>query len=112
MNDRGMRRPTNPEIATSDEVRATLKRLVEEHNEPLAGLSRMIKRSDGYLGRFIDGGSPERLLAKDRLLLAQYFRIDERLLGAGDDEARAPWSPPKVKAPRRWMAWWRSKRPE
>lgn len=94
----------------ADEVRATLRRLVVEHNESLADLSRMLKRSPGYLSRFIDGGSPEKLLAKDRLLLAQYFRIDERLLGAEDDDARAPWSPPAVKVRKPWVAWWRSGR--
>lgn len=100
------------ELVTPEQVRATLQRLAAEHNESLAGLSRMIRRSDGYLSRFIDGGSPERLLPKDRLLLAKYFRIDERLLGAEDDEARAPWSPPPVKVRKPWVAWWRSKRPE
>lgn len=99
--------PRKPVTATPDQVRATLKRLVAEQNEPLAGLSRMLKRSPGYLARFIDGGSPEKLLAKDRLLLAQYFRIDERELGAEDDDAVAPWSPPTVPARKRWLPWWR-----
>jgi hypothetical protein len=95
-------------LVTPEQVRATLERLVEQHGESLAGLSRMIKRSDGYLSRFIEGGSPVKLLAKDRLLLAKYFRIDERELGAQEDEARAPWSPPKEKPRRRWLPWWGS----
>lgn len=92
--------------ATPAQVRATLTRLAAEHNEPLAGLSRMIRRSPGYLARFIEGGSPEKLLAKDRLVLAQYFGVDERLLGAGEDEARAPWVPPVAKEWVGWVPWW------
>lgn len=46
-----------------------------------ATLSRMIGRSDGYLTRFIEGGSPVRLLAKDRSILAKYFGVDERMPG-------------------------------
>lgn len=97
------------ELVTPEQVRATLEKLVEQHGEGLAGLSRMIGRSDGYLSRFIEGGSPATLLPKDRLLLAKYFRIDERFLGAGDDDARPPWSPPKPEAKRkRWTPWWGS----
>jgi hypothetical protein len=96
-------------LVTPEQVRATLQSLVAEHGESLAGLSRMIRRSDGYLSRFIDGGSPVKLLAKDRLLLAKYFGIDERQLGAEEDEARAPWTPPKPVAKRkRWVPWWGS----
>ena len=95
--------------ATPKQVRETLERLVAERDERLAGLSRMIGRSSGYLSRFLEGGSPAALLPKDRLLLAKYFRIDERLLGASDDDVRAPWSPPKGEAPRkRWKPWWGS----
>lgn len=100
------------DTATPEQVRATLSRLADKHGEDLAGLSRMIGRSAGYLSRFIDGGPPAKLLAKDRLLLAKYFRIDERELGASDDDSVAPWSPPKEKARKRWLPWWRSSRRE
>ena len=74
--------------ATPDQVRATLARLVEADGASLAALSRMIRRNEAYLQQFINRGTPERLAELDRLLLAQYFRIDERELGARD-----PWKP-------------------
>lgn len=93
--------------ADPDQVRANLRRLIEEQQEALAPLSRFIGRSDGYLHRFLEGGSPVKLLARDRLMLAKYFRVDERLLGAAEDEARPPWSPPKRTANRKpWHPWW------
>ncbi len=95
--------------ATPEQVRATLTRLVAEHGEGLAGLSRMIRRSNGYLARFLEGGSPAMLLPKDRLVLAKYFQIDERVLGAGDDDAVPPWAPPAKAAPR--QKWKRRERP-
>jgi len=99
--------PTAWTTATPDQVRDTLRRLVERDGEQLAPLSRMMGRSDGYLSRFLDGGSPARLTPKNRLTLAKYFGVDERELGAADDEGRAPYIPAKRKSLRTaWRAWW------
>lgn len=73
---------------TPDQVRATLARLIEADGASFAALSRMIRRNHTYLWQFIHRGLPERLAEPDRLLLEQYFRIDERELGARD-----PWLP-------------------
>jgi hypothetical protein len=76
-------KPAPPE-RTPDEVRATLQRLVEERGDSLAALSRMVRRNDAYLQQFIKRGTPDRLPEDERRMLAMYFNIDERELGARD----------------------------
>ena len=90
-----MKLPTTWTTATPEQVRDTLRRLVDRDGEELAPLSRMIGRADGYLSRFLDGGSPVRLSVKNRRILAEYFNVDERELGAADDEGRVPYLPKK-----------------
>lgn len=63
-------------------IRATLERQARLHGETFAGLSRMLRRSDRYLQRFVREGTPRKLEPKEALLLAGYFRIDPMLLGA------------------------------
>ena len=62
--------------------------LADHHQESLASLSRMIGRNPAYLQQFISRGTPRRLDEDDRLVLAKFFDIDERELGARD-----PWVP-------------------
>lgn len=73
----------------SADPRAVLDRLVSERGEDYAALSRMIGRNAAYVQQFIKRGSPRRLAERDRALLAAYFAIDERLLGA---PASAPFA--------------------
>lgn len=67
--------------------RAELDALVRRHGDSYAALSRMLGRNDAYLQQFVRRGSPRRLSERDRRLLADYFRADERLLGAPDRES-------------------------
>lgn len=83
-----MRGKGEAQSATAEQVRATLESLALERGVSLAELSRMIRRNEAYLQQFIRRGTPARLAEDDRLMLARYFRIDERLLGA-----REPWTP-------------------
>lgn len=73
---------------TPEQIRATVERLAAEQGESLAALSRMLRRNDAYLQQFVKRGSPKRLPEDARLLLAQFFGVDERELGARD-----PWMP-------------------
>lgn len=73
---------------TSEQVRATVQRLADAQGESLAELSRMIGKNSAYLQQFVKRGSPIWLAEDDRLLLARYFQVDERCLGARD-----PWTP-------------------
>ena len=63
------------------DARAALQRLIEDRGEDYAGLSRLIGRNPAYIQQFIKRGSPRRLAEEDRRLLAQYFGIEEAVLG-------------------------------
>ncbi len=68
--------------------RENLRRLAAERGESLANLSALIGRNAAYLQQFVARGSPKRLADDDRLRLAKFLNVDERLLGARD-----PWKP-------------------
>lgn len=66
----------------ADLARATLERLMKEHGEDYASLSRFMGRNAAYMQQFIKRGVPRRLKEEDRVKLARYFGVDEALLGA------------------------------
>ena len=55
--------------------RERLEVLVVRHGETYAALSRMIKRDDGYLQRFVSRGIPRWLRPAESALLARYLRV-------------------------------------
>lgn len=63
--------------------RANLERLIRERGEDYASLSRLLGRNAAYVQQYIKRGSPRRLAEDDRRLLANYFGVDEALLGGG-----------------------------
>lgn len=67
-----------------DEVRArvALQALVDERGSDLAALSRLLGRNAAYVHQYLHRGSPKRLAERDRQLLAEFFGVDEALLGA------------------------------
>ena len=66
---------------TETESRLLLERLIHERGEDYAGLSRLLGRNSAYVQQYIKRGTPRRLAEEDRRLLANYFGIDETLLG-------------------------------
>lgn len=64
------------------EPRVLLDRLVRESGADYSALSRMLGRNAAYIQQYIKRGSPRRLDERDRRRLADYFGIDEALLGA------------------------------
>jgi hypothetical protein len=66
--------------------RDVLQLLVEEKGETLAGLSRWLGRSPGYLRGFVHEGTPEALPEPVRDKLSRYFGIDVALLARDLDE--------------------------
>lgn len=68
--------------------RAELERLIVEHREDYAGLSRMLGRNAAYVQQFIKRGVPKRLAEDDRRKLARYFGVDESLLGGAASHAQ------------------------
>lgn len=69
------------------DARSNLDRLIAEHDEDYASISRLIGRNAAYIQQFIHRGSPRRLAERDRQVIARYFGIDERLLGGPDPDA-------------------------
>ncbi|KWV93395.1 S24 family peptidase [Erythrobacter sp. YT30] len=65
-----------------DSVRARLLELSQERGASLASLSELLGRNPSYLQQFITKGSPRKLAETDRRTLAQFFGVDERVLGA------------------------------
>jgi len=61
--------------------RLALEALIAERGEDYAGLSRLIGRNAAYIQQYIRRGSPRRLAEADRRRLAQYFGVEERVLG-------------------------------
>lgn len=75
------------EVSAHD-ARARVLQLAEERKVSLASLSRLVGKNASYLQQFATRGSPKRLGEDERLMLAKFFGVDERELGA-----REPWSP-------------------
>ncbi len=62
-------------------ARRELDRLVTNSGASYAALSRMLGRNAAYIQQYIKRGTPDRLEERDRRLLADYFGVDEALLG-------------------------------
>lgn len=62
--------------------RLVLERLARERGDDYSALSRLIGRNAAYIQQFIKRGTPKRLAERDRRVLAEYFAVDELLLGA------------------------------
>ena len=66
------------------DARATLARLIAERGDDYAAISRLIGRNASYIQQYIGRGSPRILAERDRRIIARYFGVDERMLGAPD----------------------------
>lgn len=67
------------------DARAALERLIASHGDDYAGLSKLVGRNAAYIQQYIKRGSPRTLPEKERGILARYFGVDERLLGAPEN---------------------------
>lgn len=72
-----------------NDPRKALERLCAERGVDFAGLSRLIGRNPAYIQQYIRRGSPKRLKDEERRKLAQYFDVDERVLGGPAGRAGA-----------------------
>jgi Peptidase S24-like len=72
--------------------RDELERLARAHGDDYAALSRLVGRNPAYIQQFIKRGSPRRLPERERAILARYYGVDARVLGApeeaGDSQGR------------------------
>lgn len=64
-----------------ENVREELERLIQERNLGYSAVSRLLNRNPAYIQQFIKRGSPRRLDDEDRRILAQFFGVDEQVLG-------------------------------
>lgn len=64
------------------DARQALDQLIQQKGSSYAAISRMIGRNASYIQQFIRRGSPRQLEEQDRTMLAQFFGVDDRVLGA------------------------------
>ena len=67
-------------VARGGDARGVLRVAAEIRGATMAELSRVIARSAGYVGRFIDHGVPAALDVADQRDLARYLGISASLL--------------------------------
>ncbi|GAA0486711.1 hypothetical protein GCM10009096_31900 [Parasphingorhabdus litoris] len=68
--------------ALGDDPRANLERLIRENGDDFSSLSRMLGKNPAYIQQYIKRGTPKKLDEEDRRKLAEFYAIDEQLLGA------------------------------
>ncbi len=66
----------------NDDPRANLETLIRKNGHDFAALSKMLGKNPAYIQQYIRRGSPKKLDENDRRRLAEFYEVDERLLGA------------------------------
>lgn len=72
-----------------EDPRAALDRLIRANGDDYVTLSRLLGRNAAYVQQYLKRGSPRHLPERERALLARYFGVDEKLLGAPDSARRS-----------------------
>lgn len=70
-----------------EHVREELDRLLRERGSGYAAISRMLGRNPSYIQQFIKRGSPKSLDPDDRRMLANFFGVDEHVLGGPENSS-------------------------
>ena len=65
-----------------DQARQTLDELIIKRKVNYASISRLLGRNPAYIQQYIRRGSPKHLDDADRRVLAQFFGVNEDVLGA------------------------------
>jgi len=65
-----------------DDARRALEELIQKRGCNYSEISRLLGRNAAYIQQFIRRGSPKQLDEQDRAVLARFFGVDERVLGA------------------------------
>jgi len=74
----------------TDDPRIRLHQLARQRGVSLSRLSAMIGKNTTYLQQFVRKGSPRKLEETARRTLAEFFGVDEALLGAPEEIYRIP----------------------
>ena len=64
-----------------DDPRATLDELIRQRGVNYSAVSRLLGRNVSYIQQYLRKGSPRHLDEQDRHILAQFFGVDEVVLG-------------------------------
>jgi phage repressor protein C with HTH and peptisase S24 domain len=65
-----------------DQARKALDELIRERGCNYSSISRLLGRNAAYIQQYIRRGSPRQLDEQDRSVLARFFGVDEKVLGA------------------------------
>ena len=77
----------------TEDARANLEKLIRENGHDFAALSKMLGKNPAYIQQYIRRGSPKKLDENDRRRLAEFYGVDERLLGAPTARALSAKNP-------------------
>jgi phage repressor protein C with HTH and peptisase S24 domain len=67
-----------------EEARRALDELIQQQGDNYSAISRLLGRNAAYIQQYIRRGTPRYLDERDRAVLARYFGVDEKVLGAPD----------------------------
>ena len=67
------------------DAREILRQLIKNNGDDYKGISELIGRNPSYIQQYIERGSPKNLAEKDRISLARYYSVDQKILGAPDE---------------------------
>jgi hypothetical protein len=70
-----------------DDARRALDELIQKRGCNYSEISRLLGRNAAYIQQYIRRGSPRQLDEQDRAVLARFFGVDEKVLGAPDRRA-------------------------
>ncbi len=63
-------------------ARKNLEMLIRKNGNDFASLSKMLGKNPAYVQQYIRRGTPKKLDEEDRRRLAEFYGVDEQLLGA------------------------------
>ena len=66
----------------TEEPRANLEKLIRQNGHDFAAISKMLGKNPAYIQQYIRRGSPRKLDEEDRRKLAEFYGVEEHLLGA------------------------------
>ena len=70
-----------PDDALND-ARSNLEKLARKNGNDFSSLSKLLGKNPAYIQQFIRRGTPKKLDEDDRRKLAEFYGVDEQILGA------------------------------
>ncbi len=71
-----------------EDPRTALEKLIRSNGDDFASVSRMLGKNPAYIQQYIRRGSPRKLDEQDRLRLAEFYGVDEVVLGGPNKQVR------------------------